>query len=67
MTIKNRITYYLDGRTEYETREYHDMHAANRVVIEVYVEYSPGHIVRIDRAVMIRCGDGSAAHPIYLS
>jgi hypothetical protein len=67
MTIKTRITFYLDGRIDYETREYHDMHGPNRVVTELYVEYLAGHIARIDRCVQIRDGDGSAAHPIYLS
>jgi hypothetical protein len=67
MTIKTRIRFYLDGAIQYETREYQDVHGANMVITELYVEYRPGHFVRVDCCVQIRDGDGTAAHPIYLT
>jgi hypothetical protein len=37
------------------------------VITELYVEYRHGHFIRVDRCVQIRDGDGTAAHPIYLT
>jgi hypothetical protein len=66
MTITTYITHYLDGKIDYVVREYFDLHGTRRVVTEVYVETSAGVFLRVDRAVHVRQGDGSADAPIYV-
>jgi hypothetical protein len=67
MTIVTHVFFYLNGSTDFETREYNDVYGPARVVTELFAELYPGVLVRVNRCVQVRDGDGSRDHPIVLS